>query len=71
MIKKIALTLHICLVFALTANGQMPEVEMADAFRESGKIYVVVSIMAIIFLGIAAYMIHLDRKLSKLEKQKK
>lgn len=44
---------------------------MADSLRESGKIYVVVIIIAIIFLGIVAYLVHLDRKISKLEKDNK
>lgn len=46
-------------------------VEMADALRNSGKIYVVVSVIAVIFLGIATYLIYLDRRLSKLEKEQK
>ncbi|MCR9153812.1 MAG: CcmD family protein [Bacteroidetes bacterium] len=49
--------------------AQMPAVEMADTFRQDGKIYVVISIMAIILLGIAAYLFALDRKIGKLEKK--
>lgn len=71
MIKKIAAILAFCLVFANSVLAQMPQVEMADALRANGKIYVVVIIIAIIFLGIVAYLIHLDRKISKLEKEKK
>jgi CcmD family protein len=44
-------------------------VEMADTLRNSGKIYVVVSVIAVIFLGIATYLIYLDKRLSKLEKE--
>lgn len=46
-------------------------VEMADELRNSGKIYVVVAVIAVIFLGIATYLIYLDRRLSKLEKEQK
>ncbi len=46
-------------------------VEMADTLRNSGKIYVVVSVIAVIFLGIATYLIYLDKRLSKLEKEQK
>lgn len=60
-----------CLVFANALWAQMPQVEMADSLRESGKIYVVVIIIAIIFLGIVAYLVNLDRKIAKLEKEKK
>lgn len=44
------------------------EVEMADQFRAEGKIYVVIAILGIIFLGIMGYLISLDRKITKLEK---
>ncbi len=56
---------------SLQAQSQMPEVEMADALRENGKIYVVVVILSIIFIGIIAYLITIDRKLNKLEKGEK
>ena len=42
-------------------------IEMADAMRSSGKIYVVVAVLSIIFLGISIYLIFIDRKVSKLE----
>lgn len=45
------------------------EVEMADAMRASGKIYVVVTVLSIVFTGIVVYLITLDRKISKLEKE--
>jgi CcmD family protein len=43
--------------------------ELADA-QGSGKFYVVVAVIAVIFLGISGYMISVDRKLRKLEKNK-
>lgn len=46
-------------------------VEMADGLRGSGKIYVVVASIAVIFLGIVVYLISLDRRLGKLEKENK
>ena len=36
-------------------------------FRKSGKIYVVVGVLVIIFTGILLYLIFLDRKITKLE----
>jgi CcmD family protein len=48
---------------------QAEDVEMADAMRASGKIYVVVTVLAILFTGIVVYLISLDRKISKLEKE--
>lgn len=57
------------LLLSLSAQAQMQEPEMADVLRENGKIFVVIIIMAIIFLGIAAYLFTLDRKISKMEKE--
>ena len=42
-------------------------VDMADMMRENGKIYVVVGVIVIIFLGLTFYAIRIDRKLSKIE----
>lgn len=44
-------------------------VEMADAFRADGKIYVVIAIVLIIFAGLIMYTVSIDRKLKKLEKE--
>ncbi|MFY0593221.1 CcmD family protein [Roseivirga sp.] len=45
------------------------DVDMADKMRENGKIYVVVGVIAIIFIGITTYAIRIDRKLSKIERE--
>jgi CcmD family protein len=47
------------------------QTEMADVMRSNGKIYVVVVVLATIFAGIFAYLIMLERKISKLEKESK
>lgn len=43
-------------------------VEMADAMRADGKIYVLVGIICIVFAGITVYVIQTNRRVSKLEK---
>lgn len=43
-------------------------VDMADAMRADGKIYVLVGVIVLIFAGITVYLISTDRKISKLEK---
>jgi uncharacterized membrane protein len=53
----------------LSAQAQRPEVEMADTFRSEGKIYVVVAVALIIFLGMVVYLISIDRKVKKLEEE--
>ncbi|KAA9331235.1 CcmD family protein [Adhaeribacter soli] len=52
------------------AFAQRPEtIEMADTLRAEGKIYVVVAVLCIILIGILIFLIMLDRKLGRLEKQ--
>ena len=53
---------------AFFANAQ--DVKMADVMKENGKIYVVIVVMFTIFVGFVLYLIRLDRKISKLEKNK-
>jgi len=43
--------------------------EMADALRASGKIYVVVLVIVIIISGLLFYLVRLDRKVSRLERE--
>jgi CcmD family protein len=42
---------------------------MAEGLRSDGKIYVVVGVLCIIFIGIVVYLISIDKKVGKLEKQ--
>ncbi|MGI4874981.1 MAG: CcmD family protein [Janthinobacterium lividum] len=50
-----------------TAAADQPE--MADALRQSGKIYVVVLVIVIILAGLLAYLVRLDGKVSRLERE--
>ena len=52
----------------LQAQEKISEPQMADTFRSNGKIYVVIAVILVIFAGIIAYLIHLDRKISRIEK---
>ncbi len=54
--------------FTVSLNAQ--DVKMADAMRDNGKIYVVIAVMLTILLGIAIYLVRLDRKITRLEKNK-
>lgn len=49
-----------------TALGMALE---ADFMRSIGKIYVVVAVILVLFIGIFFFLINIDRKLSKLETQ--
>jgi len=45
------------------------EIAMADAFRAEGKIYIVVAVILLIFAGLVVYMVRIDRKVKRLEKE--
>jgi hypothetical protein len=66
MKKLISILTFISLIFF--ANAQ--DVNMADIMKENGKIYVVIAVMLTILAGLVLYLVRLDRKISKLEKNK-
>lgn len=51
------------------ADYSNTSVEMADLMRSEGKIYVLVGIIVLLFLGLLGYMVFTDRKLARLEKE--
>ena len=64
---KLSLTTILALLhFSVLAQQ---EVEMADTLRSEGKIYVVVAIMLVIFVGLIGYLFLMDRKITRLEKK--
>lgn len=65
--KQFSILLLLLLGYA-TTFAQSPE--MDTALRSSGKIYVVVVVIAIIFIGLAFYLFAIDRRLKKIEKDK-
>jgi len=54
-------------IIAQESNG----VDMATELRNSGKIYVVVAVLAVIFIGLAFYLFSMDNRLKKIEKLQK
>jgi hypothetical protein len=45
--------------------------QMADLMRSNGKIYVVVTVLLIILTGLFIYLVRLDKKMGRLEKNSK
>lgn len=43
--------------------------EMADVMRRDGKIYIVVAVLVSVLVGILLYLISLDKKISRLERE--
>ena len=72
MNKYLLLVLSLLTALPNIILAQMPtnsEIEMADAMVANGKIYDVVGVLTIVFVCIVTYLIMLDKKVSKLEKQ--
>jgi CcmD family protein len=67
--KGLVLLTALLLQLSMLAQSGEPAVEMADSLYQSGKIYVVVSVITVVFIGIIVYLILLDRKIGKLEKE--
>jgi len=64
--KKSLLTPLFILCLQLIAQAQ--QVEMATDLRSSGKIYIVVAVLCVLFIGLAIYLFTIDKKVSKIEK---
>lgn len=76
--KKLIFLLAMVLSLGLAAQDKTPiteedyansTVEMADGMRASGKIYVLVAIIMVVFAGIVFYLVATDRRITRLEKE--
>ena len=68
MKKLISLFILLAISIIINAQDGTKKVEMADLMRSNGRIYVVVAVMVTILIGLVLYVVRLDRKISKLEK---
>jgi multisubunit Na+/H+ antiporter MnhB subunit len=68
MIRKVMM-IFLLLVTSLISLAQ-EKVEMADTMRSNGRIYVVVAVALTILAGLILYVLRLDRKISRLEREK-
>ena len=64
---KIYLTFILCFLIQSAVAGQP---QSTDFFRSIGKIYVVVAVLVTVFIGIIIFLIYLERRIKKLEKQR-
>jgi CcmD family protein len=58
-------------IMSMAQNTAETQVEMADALRSNGKIYVVVLVIVIVFTGLGIFAWRTDRKLKRLEEEVK
>lgn len=68
--KKITASFLFCMVasFVQAQDTLNTETEMADLMRSNGKIYVVIAVMLTILFGLIFYLVRLDKKITRLEK---
>lgn len=70
MIKNVLSLLLVCIAgVTLAQNADGPQ--MADALRENGKIYIVISVIGLIFISLALFLVFIERKVKKLEDELK
>ncbi len=70
MTKNILLAFFTLISLNLLAQQAVVEpVTMADQLRADGKIWVVVAVIGVVFAGIIAFLISMERKIVELEKQ--
>jgi len=70
MKKFAALTISIFLILlasVLFAQGE--KTEIGELMRSNGRIYVVVAVMLTILAGLIFYLVRLDRKISRMERE--
>ena len=58
-------------IFILTifSSSLFAEKNIAESMHENGKIYPVIAVVAVIFIGIIIFLIRQEKKLNRLEKQ--
>ena len=71
MMKKLLLSLVMLILLAFPAFAGELTTGEGNIFWQSGKIYVVVAVIAIIFAGIIFYLVSIDRKVGRMEKELK
>lgn len=72
MLKKLVLLFCFYFMAAASYAQQMDlsNEEPTDLMNSNGKIFVVMAVAVVIVLGLFIYLINIDRKISKLEKDR-
>ncbi len=69
-IKKIAFVLLLGLMqLSVFAQDAITTDTSNDLMRSNGKIFLVMTIVVVLIIGLLLYLISIDRKISKLEKK--
>lgn len=68
MKNKKALTALFLALMSFTASPLAAQAQDTDFMRSIGHIYVVIAVIIAIFIGLVFFLIYLDRRLTKLER---
>ena len=68
--KNIAVTIAFALLSVL-ANAQTVTDDNNSVMKSNGKIYVVMTVVIVIVAGLFLFLLNLDRKISRIEKENK
>jgi len=66
---KYLLLLVVCFCCTTSLLAQPKQSGFDEMMRSNGRIYVVVAVMVTILTGLILYLVRLDRKISKMEKE--
>jgi len=53
---------------SMVAVAQNEAVEMADVMRSNGKIYVLLAVVLVVFMGLGFYLFWVEKKVDKIDK---
>jgi hypothetical protein len=59
----------IVLMFSVNVCAAQTDSNFGNTMRSNGRIYVVIAVLATILIGLIIYMIRVERKIGKLEKE--
>ena len=68
---KTIFSLFILLLITMFVEAQegTGKTDFGETMRSSGRIYVVIAVILTILIGLILYLVRLDRKMSKMEKE--
>jgi predicted tellurium resistance membrane protein TerC len=70
-LKFLFLTVLMIAISIISHAQDDKKVEMADTMRSNGRIYVVIAVIVTILIGLILYLVRLDRKIGRIEKEVK
>ena len=68
---KAIFSLFILLLITMFVNAQegTAKTDFGETLRSNGRIYVVIAVILTILIGLILYVVRLDRKMSKMERE--